>query len=171
MLVAMENTKVKQERYGRYIVQRYIMDSTLRKGTDIENFISTAHYSSADLIYSFSGQQPLYAMEIKVRNKEYPTFIYEPTKDKGLQQYKEKGHRLIYANVVEETGKLYVWDVSNVEEIKGVRMETRLMNASTYDTDKKIEKNVYWLPVESALINADVSNYIKEYNQLTNADN
>ena len=50
-------------------------------------------------------------------------------------------------------------------------METKTMNLSTYDTDKKIEKNVYWLPVESALINADVSNYIKEYKQITNADN
>ena len=69
MWVKMENTKVKQERYGRYVLQRYIMDSTLKKGVNIENFISTAHYSSADLIYSFSGQQPLYAMEIKVRNK------------------------------------------------------------------------------------------------------
>ncbi|MBQ3788662.1 MAG: hypothetical protein II849_07660 [Bacteroidales bacterium] len=167
----MEDTKVKQERYGRYIVQRYIMDSTLKKGTDVENFISTAHYSSADLIYSFANEKPLYAMEIKVRNKEYPTYIYEPKKDKGLQEYKQKGHRLIYANVIEETGKLYVWDVSNVEEIKGVKMETKLMNYSTYDTNEKVEKNVYWLPVESALINADVSTYIKEYKQLTNADN
>lgn len=159
----MECSPQKSENYGRWVVSSYIANSAKSKGNDNFQVTFTSDpFDPADILYTFEGFGK-YAVEVKVREKEYPTMFYERSKDKGLQEYKQQGYTLIYANVCEDTGKLYMWNVTDLNKVKGVKTTVAPCFASTYSKPIVIAKPLYELPLTSAFVNADVTNYINQY--------
>lgn len=96
--------------------------------------------------------------------------FYEQSKDKGLQEYRKQGYTIIYANICEDTGRLYMWNVTDLTKVKGVKTTVAPCFASIYTNPVIVAKPIYELPVSSAIINADVKEYINQYNS-SNADN
>ena len=159
----MECSPKTSEQYGRYVVSSYIANSAREKGNkDFQCEFTTDVYDPADILYTFEGFGK-YAVEVKVRNGEYPTMFYEVTKDKGLQEYRQQGYTLIYANVVEDTGRLYMWNVTDLNKVKGIKTTVAPCFASIYNNPVIVAKPIYELPLTSAIINADVTNYIDQY--------
>jgi len=166
----MEVSPKASEQYGRYVVNSYIADSAREKGNN--NFqceFTSDTWDAADILYTFEGFGK-YAVEVKVRDKEYNTMFYEVSKDKRLQGYKAQGFKIIYANVCEDTGRLYMWNVTDLNNVKGVKTTVAPCFASTYNKPIVIAKPLYELPVSSAIISADVKEYINQY-LLLYADN
>ena len=156
---------------GRYVANQYIVDSSTTKGSKILTSTFTVDpYDAADILYTFEGYGK-YAVEVKTRNGIYPTYFYEVTKDNRLQEYRKQGYTLIYANVIEDNNKLYMWNVTDITKVKGVETKLAPCFVSTYNNPTITGKFVYTLPVSSAFINVDATEYINQYKQLTNADN
>lgn len=173
----MECSPKTSEQYGRWVVSSYIANSAREKGNnDFQVTFTADPFDPADILYTFEGFGR-YAVEVKVRDREYPTMFYEVTKDKGLQEYRQQGYTIIYANVVEDTGKLYMWNVTDLSKIKGVKTTVAPCFASIYTNPVIVAKPIYELPLTSAIINADVKNYIDQYlfmyadNQQTEKEN
>lgn len=162
----------RMEKYGRYVVNRFISTSSKEKGNEIlKTYFTKNKYNPADILYLYFDNRK-YAVEVKVRNGIYPTYFYENAKDNRLLEYKKRGYTLIYANVIEDNGQMYIWDVTDLKKIKGVTTTTVPCFDSTFsDNPKLISKAVYELPVTSANITANVTEYINEYKELNNADN
>lgn len=166
----MECSPQKSEKYGRYVVNSYISNSARAKGNnDFKVTYTSDTFDPADILYTFEGFGK-YAVEVKVRDKEYNTMFYEVSKDKGLQEYKQQGYTLIYANVVEDTGRLYMWNVTDLTKVKGIKTTVAPCFASIYSNPVIVAKPLYELPLTSAIINADVKEYINQY-LLLYADN
>lgn len=173
----MECSPKTSEQYGRWVVNSYISHSARKKGNNNFQVTYTSDpWDCADILYIFEGFGK-YAVEVKVRDKEYPTMFYEQTKDKGLQQYRQQGYSILYANVCEDTGRLYMWNVTDLSKVKGVKTTVAPCFASTYKKPIVIAKPIYELPLTSAIVTADVTNYINQYiyryadNQQTEKEN
>lgn len=155
---------------GRYVANQYIVDSSSTKGSKILTSSFTAdRFDPADILYTFEGYGKI-AVEVKTRNGIYPTYFYEVTKDNRLQEYRKQGYTLIYANVIEDNGKLYMWNVTDISKVKGVQTKLAPCFVSTFNNPKITGKFVYTLPVSSAFINVDATEYIKQYKTLSNAN-
>ena len=173
----MECSPQKSENYGRWVVNSYISNSARQKGNNDFQVTYTADpFDPADILYTFEGFGR-YAVEVKVRDKEYPTMFYEQSKDKGLQEYRQQGYSIIYANVVEDTGRLYMWNVTDLKRVKGIKTTVAPCFASIYFNPVIVAKPIYELPLTSAFVNADVKSYIEQYiyryadNQQTEKEN
>lgn len=173
----MEVSPQKSENYGRYVVSAYIADSAREKGNNNFQVTFTSDtWDAADILYTFEGFGR-FAVEVKVRDKEYNTMFYETAKDKRLQGYKAQGYKIIYANVCEDTGRLYMWNVTDLNKVKGIKTTVAPCFASIYTNPVIVAKPLYELPVTSAIINADVKEYINQYlflyadNQQTSKEN
>ena len=159
----MQPNKQKSDEFGRWVVSSYISNSARKKGNnDFQVTYTSDQFDPADILYNFEGFGK-YAVEVKVRDKEYPTMFYEQTKDNGLQEYKQQGYTLIYANVIEDTGRLYIWNVTDLNRVKGIKTTVAPCFASTYSNPIVIAKPLYELPIESAILKVDVRNYINQY--------
>lgn len=166
----MQPNKQKSDEFGRWVVSSYISNSAKSKGNDNFQVTYTSdQFDPADILYTFEGFGK-YAVEVKVRDKEYPTMFYEVGKDNGLQEYRQQGYSILYANVVEDTGRLYMWNVTELSKVKGIKTTIAPCFASTYNKPIVIAKPLYELPIESAIVKVDVRNYINQYLSLY-ADN
>lgn len=165
----MQVSPQKSENYGRYVVSSYIANSAREKGNNFQCEFTSDIFDAADILYTFEGFGK-YAVEVKVRDKEYNTMFYEVSKDKRLQGYKAEGYTLIYANVCEDTGRLYMWNVTDLTKVKGIKTTVAPCFASIYTNPVIVAKPIYELPVTSAFVNADVKKYINQY-LLLYADN
>lgn len=79
-------------------------------------------------------------------------------KGKGKQ-----GYTILYANVVEDTGRLYMWNVTDLNKVKGIKTTVAPCFASIYNNPVIVAKPIYELPLTSAFVNADVKSYIDQY--------
>ena len=167
----MQPTKEKSDTFGRYVVNRYITDSSIIKGNNIATTTYTVDtFDPADILYTFTGDKKI-AVEVKVRNGEYTDYIYEVSKDKRLQEYREQGYTIIYANLIEDNQRLFMWNVTDLSKVRGVQTKVAPYFVSTYDNPKLAPKMVYTLPVTSAFVNVDATQYINDYKTLSNAYN
>ena len=157
----MQPNKQKSDEFGRWVVSSYISNSAKEKGNFQVTFTGDP-FDPADILYTFEGFGK-YAVEVKVRDKEYNTMFYEVSKDNGLQEYRQQGYSILYANVVEDTGRLYMWNVTELSKVKGIKTTIAPCFASTYNKPIVIAKPLYELPIESAIVKVDVTNYINQY--------
>lgn len=166
----MTNSFTNSENYGRYVVNSYLLDHLTRLNKPVQSVYFTQDvYDPADIIYSHPNGTNT-AVEVKVRHSEYPTYIYEETKNDRLEKYRSQHYYILYANVVEPNETLYVWNVTNPQKVKGVSYNTITAPSTTCGDNSYIkEKDVYYLPADSAFIKADCSTYINRYKELTNA--
>ncbi len=166
----MTNSRENFESYGRYVVNSYLQDHLTRLNKPVQSIYFTQDvFDPADIIYSHPNGTNI-AVEVKVRHSDYPTYIYEESKDSGLEKYRNQHYFILYANVVESNNMLYVWNVTNPQKVKGVSYNTITAPSTTYGLNPYIkEKDVYYLPADSAFIKEDVSTYINRYKELTNA--
>ena len=166
----MQPTKEKSDCFGRYVANRYITDSTITKGTNIVTTTYTSDtFDPADILYTFEGDKKI-AVEVKVRNGEYNGYFYELTKDNRLEQYKQQGYTIVYANIIEDNQRLYMWNVTDITKVKGVETRVAPCFVSTYDNPQLAPKFLYVLPVTSAFVNVYATEYINDYKRLSNAN-
>lgn len=153
---------------GRYICNSFLTDYLLKlkKGFITTTFTSDP-YDPADIIYTASNGAPL-AVEVKVRTKSYPRFMYEVYKSKRLEEYKRQGYTIIYCNIVEDNNSIIFWNVTNINKMKGVIKDTSICPSTTcgYNPFLK-EKECYYLPSSAAFLISDCSIYINRYKELT----
>lgn len=145
------------------VLGRYITTSTITTANPNCTFtVSDYIYSPYDIVFNFNGDEKRYITEVKTRKEFYSDFILEVEKYEGLQKVKKTNDCVLYACVCLENSTLYIWDITDVESIKGGKRRFHWCADETTGDNTKVLKDCYFLPVNQANRTYNISGILKE---------
>ena len=182
----------KQERKGRYIVNSWFTNATLSKNWDIVTYHNNPQSAPVDLQYIISQDMEIATLtgtrnatvktdcniEVKTRYQtpeetdNYPSAILKVEKYNAMQQaIQGKDNAALYYAVILNDTTLYIYDVTDINRTPHTNATLPLKKIQYAKDSERVPTPCYLLPYNTAIRTVDITDYIRQYNTIVNADN